>query len=210
MKKIIRTLATPKGYIACFTIAVLIAAFLAYTYVTSLKNVVFTFDTTKGSITLTDSAKKVYTPVANKEIRLKKGEYTLSKSGENVAKSSSTLTINDDSGNIAVDFSYTDQYLETLYDAQQIDIYAAILQKYPAVKSDYTITGGRLYNQGEWFGAALTNNDRQSANRDTLRILLYKQDDEWNVISQPPMPVLSKADYPDAPYDTLRAINRVK
>jgi hypothetical protein len=210
VKKVIRTLATPKGYIACFTVAVLIAAFLTYTYIASFKNVVFTFDTTKGSITLTDSAKKVYTPAANEEIRLKKGEYTLSKSGDNIAKSNSMLTINDNSSSIAIDFSYTDKYLETLYEAQQIDIYSAILQEYPAIKSDYTITGGRLYNQGEWFGAALTYNNRQSTNRDTLRILLHKQDDKWDVISKPPTPILSKADYPDAPYDTLKAVNRVK
>lgn len=210
MKRIIQSLTTPKGYIACFTIAVLIAATLAYMYISSFKNVTFVFDSSKGSINLIDSEKKTYSPISNTEIRLKKGEYTLMKKGADIAQDSRVITINDDSNKISVDFNYTEQYLKTLYEKQQIDIYATILKKYPTIKSDYTINGGQLYNQGEWFGATLTYNNRQSAHRDTLRILLNKQNDTWQVVSKPPTPILSKQQFPNAPYETLKAINQVR
>lgn len=210
MKQLIQTLKTPKGYITCFTIAILIAAALAYMYISSFTNVTFHFDSSKGSILLTDSAKKTYTPTSDLQMRLKKGEYTLAEKGNNLANNTRIITIDNKSSEVAIDFSYTKQYLQSLYENEQLAIYAAILQVYPKIQSDYTISGGRLYGQGNWFGAALVYNNRQSDNRDTLRIIVEKQDDTWEVISTPPTPILSTKTYPNVPYGILKAINQVK
>jgi len=87
-------------------------------------------------------------------------------------------------------------------------ITAVITAAYPLISTDYTINNGKLYGDGQWFGTTLTYKGTDTANRDTLRLLLQKKDGSWVLRTTPPQPILSAKAFPDVPKDILQAINQ--
>jgi hypothetical protein len=66
----------------------------------------------------------------------------------------------------------------------------------------------QLLGDGRWFGATLTYKGSDTANRDTLRVLLEKKDNLWTLRTTPPEPLLSTKKYPDVPKSVLQTINK--
>lgn len=201
---------SPKAYLTYFVIAFLIAVFLIYRYVTSFTEVSFVLIPNDGSITLINQDNQHIKPSLNTPFHLKKGTYTVEKHGDHVINTKQRIAVDGSRKKISIYMDYTDKYLTKLYSKEQINIYTALLLKYPKINSDYTISGGQLFNRGEWFGAALHYNNRSSDNRDTLYVILHKENNTWKVISTPPAPILSRQLYPDVPYETLKSINLIR
>lgn len=83
-----------------------------------------------------------------------------------------------------------------------------LISAYPKVATDYAIVNEQLYDQGQWYGAVLTYKGADTANRDSLRVLMQKKEGIWVVRTTPPQPILSALSYPDVPKSILQAINK--
>lgn len=199
-----------KGYWTLLAIGVLLLVFTGWRYIDSFATVTFHYDTKQGSVQLAQPEADNQTVPNNQPVRLKKGEYTLTRHGKNVAKDSELITVDGSWQTRTVEFNFTREYLSELYTTEQSTIEAALTERYPKIKSLYTITGGALYGRGDYYGAALVFNDQKAPNRDRLHVLMQKEDDTWRVLSTPPTPVLSKQDYPTVDVSILRTINQVK
>lgn len=92
--------------------------------------------------------------------------------------------------------------------SEQPAIILAITEAYPQLLTSYVINPGKLYHDGQWYGTTLTYYGQDEMNRDTLRLLVQKKDGKWQVRSKPPQIILRVANYPDAPKDVIRDINR--
>lgn len=87
-------------------------------------------------------------------------------------------------------------------------IKGVLLASYPKVDTDYVMGNRQLLGDGRWFGATLTYKGSDTANRDTLRVLLEKKDNVWTLRTTPPEPLLSTKKYPDVPKSVLQTINK--
>lgn len=203
-------LTSQKAYITYFVIAVLLIGVVVFRYLDTFASVNFQYDSSMGSISLHSDGEKLHTPANNESVRLKKGSYIVKSSGKNIDTNTQEITVDGSKDTYDINFRYTDKYLASLYEDEQLSIYTAMLLEYPSILSDYTLHNDQLYGLGDWFGAALVYNDQEADNRDTLHILMKKSGDNWQVISTPPSPVLSAPDYPQVPYSILMAINQAK
>lgn len=87
-------------------------------------------------------------------------------------------------------------------------IQGVLLASYPKADTDYIMANKQLLGDGRWFGATLTYKGSDTANRDTLRVLLEKKDNLWTLRTTPPEPLLSTKKYPDVPKSVLQTINK--
>lgn len=83
-----------------------------------------------------------------------------------------------------------------------------LVAAYPKIATDYTIVNEQLYDQGQWYGAVLTYKGADTANRDSLRVLLQKKEGIWVLRTTPPQPILSALSCPDVPKSILQSINK--
>lgn len=98
--------------------------------------------------------------------------------------------------------------LKALMESEFPTINGVLLAAYPKVGTDYIIGNKQLLGDGRWFGATLTYKGSDTANRDTLRVLLEKKDNLWVLRTNPPEPLLSTKKYPDVPKTVLQTINK--
>lgn len=177
----------------------------------SYTDVTFMFDDKKGQAELASTKSGRINIQDRQTLRLKKGEYTLSVRGEHIEQSSKLIQIDDSSHTMPVIFNYTSSYLQHIYSKERSAIRSTLLKEYPRIRTLYSVSGGAVYQKGQYFGAKLTHRQKKSEHRDSLRVLMKKDDSgKWRVLSHPPAPVLSAPDYPDVQRDTLESINRVK
>lgn len=87
-------------------------------------------------------------------------------------------------------------------------INGVLVAAYPKIATDYTIVNEQLYDQGQWYGAVLTYKGTDTANRDSLRVLMQKKEGLWVVRTTPPQIILSAQAYPDVPKSILQSINK--
>lgn len=175
--------------------------------VTSYTEVVFKFDLNEGEAKISSNNTPKITVKNNQTLRLKQGDYRIETSGNNIQPDTTFITIDKTTTNIEVKFSYSQDYLKSLLNDQQSEIEEVIAAKYPTINSLYTLHNQALYHHGEYYGATLRFKDQTSDQRDTLHILAQKNDNSWQIISNPPSPVLSAPDYPNIPKEILRQIN---
>ena len=97
--------------------------------------------------------------------------------------------------------NFTSGKLTALLSAENSDIKAAIQAKYPSQMGLYSIQEGKLYENGDWYGAKLVPND--PGTYDTLRIVLRKETGTWRVVTDPPEITISQPVYPNIPANIL-------
>lgn len=98
--------------------------------------------------------------------------------------------------------------LTLLLQKEQAAIDSSITASFPQISTLYTIERGKLYHKGEWYGAILQYKGSESANRDTLRIVMQQKAGIWVLRTSQPQPLVSKQDIPNAPVSMLDDINR--
>ena len=87
-------------------------------------------------------------------------------------------------------------------------IHTALAAAFPTLTTLYTFEREALFEQGQWYGAVLTYTGSDTDNRDSLRVVLRKQDDTWSVITTPPRIIVSRVEFPDVPTSVLDIINQ--
>ena len=92
--------------------------------------------------------------------------------------------------------------------SERATIQSVLTTAFPALSQSYTIGREQLFDDGSWYGAILTYKGTDENNRDSLRVLLQKKDNDWVVRTSTPLIVISKYDVPDAPAWILDAINK--
>lgn len=100
------------------------------------------------------------------------------------------------------------QQLNDRLDAERPTIMLVLESAYPKVTTDYIVSEGAMYDGGKWYGTTLTYKGTDTANRDTLRVLMQKKDGVWIMRTTPPEPLLSAKKYADVPASVLRSINQ--
>ena len=108
---------------------------------------------------------------------------------------------------VIINPTYSKDKLQSLLNSELPIVRATIQNYYPKVNSLYSVSKGELYNFGEWYGTTLIYRGGYSQSSDTLRIILHKTGDTWQVAAQPDI-ILSSNAYPAIPFDILDDVNQ--
>lgn len=191
------------------TLATIISLSLLWSYILSFQEVTFRYDNALGYIELIDEHNEKLYPKHNQPIQLTEGEYHIQHIGTHIQPEYRSLTITDDTTVLDVSYSYTREHLDSLLKKEQPAARAALYATYPKAKSDYRLVHEKLYRLGDVYGAALVAR-KPGDNSDTLRVVLEKRGDTWQILSKPPVPILSTPEYPKIDSAVLEDINQAK
>lgn len=146
---------------------------------------------------------------SGQEIRLPKGLYTVYYKGSpGYEDRYIEFELSEQNQKLQINPSYNEEKLRENLDSEFTSIKKSLEDKYPQIGDLYDIKKGELYSRGEWYGTTLVYKGTDSANRDTLRVVLNKDGSgQWTVKTDPPDIVLSKRVYQDIPDEVLRAVN---
>lgn len=183
----------------------------------SLQKVTISFDTignptlnlysSNGKDSQAQRGKPIHTFTATETIVLQKGNYIIETSGENFSKNPTAITVGDSPLEKTIPIKYTDDYLTQLLIKEKPSIMQAIITKFNNVQTLYSIQPGKLYGKGEWFGTALVYKGPSRDYRDTLHLVMRKNDGStWSIVNTPQIS-LSAADNPDVPTYILSEVN---
>ena len=111
-------------------------------------------------------------------------------------------------GRVDVNPYFSDNKLSTLVDGELAKINNTITSKYPKIGL-YRIEKGKMYHYGDWYSTKLTYTGKDAFNSDSLRIVLKKTGNSWEVATNPPNIFLSKYYYKDIPEDVLIETNKL-
>lgn len=136
------------------------------------------------------------------QVRVQPGIYAVVFSGDGYVSSYKELEITGPTTIETPELSYTSERLAAEL-PQQAPAIHAIIASLPELKG-YTTTAEQLYGQGQWYGATLA--PPNPATRDTLRVILQKQDSVWQVAAGPAI-VFYIGDYPRIPAYVVRGVN---
>lgn len=174
----------------------------------------FTFSSTVSSIDIYEDIENSDKPNVTARLsssgsaRLKEGQYYLIPKGNNIAQDKINFSVSKDE-TIAIDPSYSLQYLGSLAAAEQPAILSLLNKQYPTTMTTYEIDSVTLYQKGEWAGVLLTPKgmDRQNPSS-YYRAVIQKMNGVWKVISSPQV-VLTLDNTPGVPRSILIAINTI-
>lgn len=145
---------------------------------------------------------------SNKAYTLWKGNYIISYTpSEGYEKKDIYVSLFDEQKNIQIDPHYTETKLEDMRKKEFTTIKSSLQTKLAAITRDYTIQPGKLYGRGEWYGTTLQYIGDYPDNADTLRVVMNKQNNSWQIATQPPAISLSKYIYKDIPKYILDDVN---
>lgn len=114
-----------------------------------------------------------------------------------------TLTKNQ---SITINPYYSEAKLNQMLNQELPAIQSALKQKYSNINL-YVIQPGKLYQWGDWYGTTLVYVGPYTPYRDTLRVVLKKDSNEWKVLTDPPYISLNKYLYRDVPVEILNEVN---
>lgn len=145
-------------------------------------------------------------------IKLKKGDYTIEFSGSGYELTSVNVTLGETAETVTIAPRYTAEKLRRILDKEKSEIHNQIMQQIPETRDKYVIESGKLYMQGQWYGAKIHKKQTPEEERlnytDTFRIILKKENQKWTLITKPPELVLSKVKYPGIPREVLVDVNK--
>jgi hypothetical protein len=106
-----------------------------------------------------------------------------------------------------INLSYTSSKLATLLASEQPAITQALEAEYPDFSANYSIATGRLYEQGNWYGAVLTPSAPTS---DIVRVILQKDSDgSWDVVIDPPQISIGEPSHPNIPPNVIESVDQL-
>ena len=80
----------------------------------------------------------------------------------------------------------TKQQLEQKLTYELPVIKTVLTEAYPKIATDYTMSNGQLFDEGQWYGTTLSYHGSDTLNRDTLRVLMQKKNGVWVIRTAPP------------------------
>ena len=136
--------------------------------------------------------------------KLKDGIYVVeNEASADFSKQSIFFEVKDNT-QVIIKVSYSPDKLASLLMKEQININEAFAKKYPELPGGYQLGQGKLFEKGNWYGALVVPNN---AELDTLRFVMQKKSDKWELVTDPPDIILSSIIYPDIPKEVLQAVN---
>jgi hypothetical protein len=208
--------------IGSIIILVAVGGLFAYTsYKNSLQNVVITFDTKYATLNLYKSKSEAHptekqdsalrTITSGETFTLAPGSYVIEASGTNVKANPINIVVGNTPTTQTIPISYTDAYLDQQLTQNHEAIVQAISTGLASTMSSlYTVEPGKVYGYGDWYGTTLVYKGSDTNNRDSLHILLHKQDGRWSMSTKTPAITLSAQEYKEVPSYILRDVNRNK
>lgn len=198
-----------KAWITFITMGLLLISFTMFWIINSYHKVTFRYDHERGSVTLIkpNSSDQPIEVKSGRPLTLREGDYILKRKGENIIESEQTVKVTQDE-TFDINLYFTNRYLDRLYDFERGDIEPVLYEAYPKAQATYNLKNGRLYVDGTVYGATLEHIDDNNQNRDSLKVLMKKDGNEWKLLTKPPIPILSQPLYPDIPIDVITQINR--
>lgn len=119
--------------------------------------------------------------------------------GEKVVQITDNKTIN-------LDPYYSKEKLGQILASELPVIQRQIKESYPNVYL-YSIQPGELYRKGDWYGTTLLYTGPYTPNRDSLRLIMNKNNGKWVIMTNPPNISLNKYEFPNIPVEILDEVN---
>lgn len=186
-------------------------------YFLSLQSVTINYESPVESVELFAAAKPDTTLTKGKAIKtlasgetyhLQQGSYVLHPVGGKIITDNIILTVGSEPVSQTIAPDYSTAYLKELLSPQQAAINQAIAASNAQLTKLYKINQGRLYERGDWYGTTLSYIGTDTLSRDTLRLIVHKQNGVWAVVTKSQI-VLRASDYPDVPHDVITKVNAV-
>jgi hypothetical protein len=154
-----------------------------------------------------DKSKVFFVATDTETFRVKKGVYVYAVSGgSDYQEFSEQISVGAKPVNLSMpQLNYTPAKLASMLAKERPAIESVINNAYPSQMKIYSIQGGKLYGNGQWYGARLVPNDPRTY--DTLRIILKKEGPTWQIVTKPPEIVISQPVYPQIPAYILSDLN---
>ena len=179
--------------IAAVIILALVAGLVWWNYINSTFTITVNYSNT-SSVTVYDTSQQhagrddiKITDVTDsgQTIRLKRGpSYSVIYHGA-TGYVDGQIPINEARPTITIDPDYNKEKYAAIMN-ESLPVASTVLQKeYPNVKNLYTIQSAGMKNKGEWYTIKLTHNGSYDYNTDSLRVLLRKTGDTWNITCKP-------------------------
>lgn len=136
-------------------------------------------------------------------IRLTKGTYRVSVTGNSIAEHSFSIILEDTAMTVPVQISLSKEMLEAINKRESEGIRIATEAAYPesAKLYEYSIN---VQKDGNWGTVKLTSKS-DHLNDDTLYLILEKEGTDWRVVTTPAI-VIGSAEYPNIPQEVLDSI----
>lgn len=146
----------------------------------------------------------------NSHLTLKKGDYVIVSNADSTYRSFiHSVHLGDNPNRITVSQDYTKEKLDAITKTESPLVAQALTKKYKRI-SLYTISPGKAYKQGQWYGTTLVYKDQSEAYQgDTLRVILKKENNQWNVVTDPPSISISKIIFPQIPGDVISDVDNL-
>lgn len=147
----------------------------------------------------------------NETLKLKKGSYEVSVSGEGIEQEDIDLYVGNATNTLTISPTLSKERLTSIRQSEAGNIRQALLRDIPnlaKLQRRFTISEGALYEQGEWYGTKIFKKSSSEDDREAFRVVAHKEEGEWKVKTIPPQLLLSVHKYPDIPRDVLVAVNK--
>lgn len=143
--------------------------------------------------------------------KLRQGEYVIIAEGVGYEQYLQPFELNEPKV-LTVNLNYTPQKLAEMLPSQKAIVDNVITTTVPNFNNTYKLSGGKLYGQGEWYGAIIEPNISEEQARQSYNDrfgVVAKKDSKgiWRVITVPPEIILSSVKYPQIPRDLLIDLN---
>lgn len=149
---------------------------------------------------------KVQEITSAKEMSLVRGSYIISITGENVEKKRYALTVDGPvSQQIAVD--YSEAYLTAQLKKIEPLIHADLKKQLPSIQGVYDIRTGKLHELANWYTTRLRYIGPDKYHRDTLLVIMKKENNTWKLVTKTPEIIVSYPKYPSVPREIIKSIN---
>lgn len=146
---------------------------------------------------------------SNKTLRLKKKSYiVISQPSDQFAEFKEIVDLSNGNKTVYIKAAFSDKKLQKDLASSANTVQQALIDKFPNLNNLYTISEGRLHEQGQWYTTLLVSKSKDMLNNDTLRAVLKKNDNQWVVVTIPPEITVSTVKYPDIPRAVADAVNK--
>lgn len=184
---------------------------IAYKHLDGAAVKIFKVDSAEELHDVTDDktiGKEVNSSVTgDKDIFLQRGAYVISVSGNNIQKKQYPLEV---TGTVRkeITINYSRKYLDSLVKEAEPIITTSLKKALPTLETSYFIRPGKLYQRGDWYTARLRYIGTDSSSRDTLRVVMKKNDTgAWELVTKTPEIIVTYPKYPSIPAEVVEDVN---
>lgn len=144
---------------------------------------------------------------SGESIKLRDSIYYIKTDGEDFKENPVYINLSGSDQTAEYEVSYTANKLESIEKSEIEAAREALKSEYPKAEELYTLSRDKLLHLGDWYVVYLTYKDQDSLSRDTLRVVLHKEKDEWKVVTKPQISI-GAPEYPDIPMNVLEYANK--